>query len=146
VPPRAKDFLQNWVINTLAVLVAVYVVPGIQFKDRSFWTPCITSLLLGILNAFIRPIMLFLAWPLLLFTLGLFRLVINAMLLYFVGFLLNRYLEIQSFWSAFLGALVISVIATLLNLLTGRSKAKVRVERKPPSRSDPPEGGEIIDV
>ena len=48
-----KKFLQSWAINTLAVLVAVYIVPGIRFKDDSFWTPFVTSLVLGILNSFI---------------------------------------------------------------------------------------------
>ena len=74
-----KKFLQSWAINTLAVLVAVYMVPGIHFKDDSLWTPFVTSLVLGILNAFIRPVLMFLALPLLIFTLGLFTLVINAL-------------------------------------------------------------------
>ena len=60
VPARrsVKKFLQSWAINTLAVLVAVYIVPGIRFKDDSLWTPFVTSLVLGILNAFIRPILM----------------------------------------------------------------------------------------
>jgi len=73
-----KKFLQNWAINTLAVLVAVYLVPGIRFRDDSLWTPFATSLVLGILNAFIRPILTLWALPLLILTLGLFRLLINA--------------------------------------------------------------------
>ena len=60
-----RKFIQSWAINTLAVLVAVYVVPGIRFKDDSLWTPFVTSLVLGILNAFIRPILMLLALPLL---------------------------------------------------------------------------------
>ena len=125
-----KKFLQSWAINTLAVLVAVYMVPGIRFKDDSLWTPFVTSLVLGILNAFIRPILMLLALPLLIFTLGLFTLVINALLLYFVSFLLGRYFEVDSFGAAFLGALVISIVSLLLNLLTGGSRARVRVQRR----------------
>ena len=84
-------FSQAWLINTLAVLVAVYIVPGIHFsKDSGLLAPFIASLVLGILNAFIRPILMLLALPLLIFTLGLFTLVINALLLYFVGVLLDR--------------------------------------------------------
>src|ERR1035441_6994854 len=101
-----KKFIQSWAVNTLAVLVAVYMVPGIRFKDASLWTPFVTSLVLGILNAFIRPILMLFALPLLIFTLGLFRLVINALLLYFVSFLLGRYFVVDNFWAAFLGALV----------------------------------------
>lgn len=141
-----KAFLKSWVINTLAVLAAVYMVPGIHFKDNSLWTPCITSLVLGILNAFIRPVLMVLALPLLIFTLGLFTLVINALLLYFVSFLLGRYFAVDSFGAAFLGALVISIVSMLLNLLTGDSRAHVRFQgrRRPPDSGGG--GGPVIDV
>jgi len=141
-----KKFLKSWAINTLAVLVAVYVVPGIRFKDDSLWTPFVTSLVLGILNAFLRPILMLLALPLLIVTLGLFMLVINALLLYFVSFLLGNYFQVDSFGSAFLGALIISVVSLLLNLLTGGSRARVHFHhrRRPPAADDG--GGPIIDV
>jgi putative membrane protein len=140
-----RAFLKSWAINTLAVLMAVYMVPGIHFKDNSLWTPFITSLVLGILNAFIRPVLMVLALPLLIFTLGLFTLVINALVLYFVSFLLGRYFAVDSFGAAFLGALVISIVSMLLNLLTGGSRAHVRFQR----RRRPPDsggGGPVIDV
>jgi putative membrane protein len=142
-----KKFLQSWAINTLAVLVAVYMVPGIRFKDDSLWTPFVTSLVLGILNAFIRPILMLFTLPLLIFTLGLFRLVINALLLYFVSFLLNRFFEVETFWAAFVGALVISIVSLLLNLVIGGSKSRVRFERRRPP-PDPGRGGSgpVIDV
>ena len=141
-----KKFLQSWAINTLAVLVAVYMVPGIRFKDDSLWTPFVTSLVLGILNSFIRPVLMVLALPLVIFTLGLFTLVINALLLYFVSFLLGRYFEVDSFWAAFLGALVISIVSLLLNLVTGSNRARVRAQRRPhPPHSDSG-GGPVIDI
>ncbi len=141
-----KKFLQSWAINTLAVLVAVYIVPGIRFKDDSLWTPFVTSLILGILNAFIRPVLMVLALPLLIFTLGLFMLVINALLLYFVSFLLGRYFEVDSFGAAFLGALVISIVSMLLNLLTGATRARVRVKRRPRPPDSDSSGGPVIDI
>ena len=142
-----KGFLKSWAINTLAVLVAVYMVPGIRFKDNSLWTPFVTSLVLGILNAFIRPVLMVLALPLLVFTLGLFTLVINALLLYFVSFLLGRYFEVDSFGSAFVGALIISVVSMLLNLLTGGSRARIHFRRRGrPPDSDRNGKGPIIDV
>ena len=141
-----KKFVQSWLINTLAVLVAVYMVPGIRFKDSSLWTPFITSLVLGILNAFIRPILEFFALPLLIVTLGLFRLVINALLLYCVGLLLDRYFQVDNFWSAFFGALIISVISLILHSMTGTGKTRIRFEhrRRPPNSGDG--GGPVIDV
>jgi putative membrane protein len=142
-----KKFIQSWAINTAAVLVAVYVVPGIRFKDESLWTPFVTSLVLGILNAFIRPILMLWALPLLIFTLGLFRLVINALLLYFVGFLLGRFFAVDSFEAAFLGALVISIVSLLLNLIIGGGSSRVRVERRrPPPDSGRGGNGPVIDV
>ena len=141
-----RKFIKSWVINTLAVLVAVHIVPGIQFKDHSLWTPFVTSLVLGILNAFIRPILMLLALPLLIFTLGLFTLVINALLLYFVSFLLGNYFAVDSFGAAFLGALVISIVSLLLNLLTGSSRARVHFQhrRRPPDSEGG--GGPVIDI
>jgi putative membrane protein len=145
--PNLKKFLQSWLINTLAVLVAVYMVPGLQFKDKSLWTPCVTSLVLGILNAFIRPIMDFLALPLLIVTLGLFRLVINALLLYLVSLLLGNYFEVRNFWSAFLGALVISLISLILNTMTGTGNSRLTIQRRrrPPGSKDDG-AGPVIDV
>lgn len=140
-----KRFIHSWFINTLAVLVAVYMVPGLSFKDN--WTPFVAALLLGILNAFIRPIMMFLALPLLIFTLGLFTLVINAFLLYLVGLMLGGYFEVRSFGAAFLGALVISIVSTLLNILTGNTKSRVRIERRERPRAPKSDGkGPVIDV
>ena len=142
-----KKFLQNWAIDTLAVLVAVYVVPGIRFKDDSLWTPFVTSLVLGVLNAFIRPILTLWALPLVILTLGLFRLLINALLLYFVSVLLGQYFEISSFGAAFLGALVISVVSLLLNLLIGAGRPRVHFVRRS-RRVDPDRNGDgpVIDV
>ena len=131
-----KKFLQSWLINTLAVLVAVYIVPGIRFKDDSLWTPFVTSLVLGILNAFIRPILMLLALPLLIVTLGLFTLVINALLLLFVSFLLGRYFVVDSFGAAFLGALVISIVSLVLNFVTGTNQSRIRAPA-PPARLRP---------
>ena len=141
-----RAFLKSWAINTLAVLVAVYMVPGIHFKDNSLWTPFITSLVLGILNAFIRPVLMVLALPLLIFTLGLFTLVINALLLYFVSFLLGNHFAVDSFGAAFLGALVISIVSLLLNLITGSSRARVSFQhrRRPPDSDGG--GGPVIDI
>ena len=148
--PGTKKFLrfsQAWLINTLAVLVAVYIVPGIHFsKDSGLLAPFIASLVLGILNAFIRPILMLLALPLLIFTLGLFTLVINALLLYFVGVLLAPHFQVDTFGSAFLGALIISIVSIALNALTGASNARVTFQRRPPPPQKSDDDGPVIDV
>lgn len=142
-----KKFIKSWLINTLAVLVAVSVLrPGIHMDNR-WWTPFTVSLVLGILNAFIRPILMFLALPLLLVTLGLFMMVINALLLKFVSVLLDGF-EIYSFWWALLGALIISIVSFLLNILTGGNQARFKIRRGPLPRGPRRGGGDgpVIDI
>jgi putative membrane protein len=151
MPPRLKRFITSWLINTLAVLVAVYTVPGIHWTDKSLLTPFVAALVLGILNAFIRPIMMLLALQLLIFTLGLFMLVINALLLYLVGIVLQNHFQVDGFWAAFWGALVISIISSVLNLLagTGSSRIEFRRVRRPPGPNGGDSGGgsgPVIDV
>lgn len=147
---NSKRFLQSWIINTLAVLVAVYIVKGLRFKDDSLWTPFVASLVLGILNAFLRPLIMLLALPLLVFTLGLFMLVINALLLWLVGWLLGDYFQVDSFWSALFGAVIISIVSLVLNSLTGAGHSRIQVRRssgKPRSDDDDHSGGgPVIDV
>ena len=146
--PGLKQFIQRWLITTLAVLVAVHIVPGIHFKENGlWWTPFVTALVLGILNAFIRPIMMLLALPLLIFTLGLFTLVINALLLYLVGVMLRPHFIVETFWSAFLGSLIISIVSVALNILTGSGNPRVTFRRRQrPRDSDHDGGGPVIDV
>ena len=145
---RTLRFLKSWLINTLAVLLAVNIVHGISVsRDHPYAAPIMTALTLGILNAFIRPILMLVALPLLIFTLGLFTLVINALLLRLVAWLLPEYFHVENFWAAFVGAAIISIVSVALNILTGG--AKVSVQRRPPP---PPPGksgpgdGPVIDV
>lgn len=151
-------FLQSWLINTVAVLMAVIILRnhisygehiGLAEKALNLLA---TSFLLVILNAFVRPILMILALPLLIVTLGLFTLVINALLLALLTQLLpffsihDNYGQF-SFGYAFLAALIISIISVFLNLITGNAKVTVQ-RRRPPQ--DPPKDsggdGPVIDV
>ena len=146
MPEKLKVFIQRWVISTLAVLVATYVVPGIKYGD---WRDLlVATLVLGLLNSFLRPLLMLLSLPLLIFTLGLFTIVINAVLLLLVSVLLGAdNFRVDGFWSAFWGALVISVVSLLLNSITGSGSARVSVRRtKPPGARDDDKGGPVIDV
>lgn len=140
-----KRFLQNWLIGTCAVLVAVYVVPGVHYEKPL--DVLVASLLLGILNAFVRPILLVLTLPLVLLSLGLFVLVINGLLLWLVSWLMRPHFYVEDFWAAFWGALVISVVSTLLGRVTGvhKNPAAGVVTRPPPSRPQGG-GGPVIDI
>lgn len=139
-----KHFLLRWVINTLAVAVAVNIVPGIQYQQPLDLV--VASLLLGIFNAFLRPLLMFLALPLLIFTLGLFTLIINALVLYSIGALLRPHFYVETFWAAFWGALVISLVGMFLGLLTGTGRSRVSVRRHTPPDRGPGGSGPVIDV
>jgi putative membrane protein len=147
--PKAKEFLSRWVVTTLAVLVAAHIVPGIRYETTLGLL--VASFVLGILNAVLRPILTILALPLVLVTLGLFMLVINAALLFLVGRMVNTF-HVDSFGAAFWGAVVMSLVSLVLNLVAGRRRAKVQFQWKrtsrghrPPSGPLPP-GGPFIDV
>ena len=145
MPKPLKEFLQRWLIGTVACLVATYIVPGINYQH---WPDLlVATFILGILNTFVRPLLMLLSLPFLIFTLGLFTLVINALLLYFVGALLRPRFTVDSFSAAFWGALVITLITLLLNSLTGTGTTRIKVERgKPPPHDRDDGGGPVIDV
>ena len=143
--PALKKFIQRWLVNTLAVMAATNIVPGIDCDTIAGLF--VVALVLGILNAVLRPIMLLFSLPLLALTLGLFTFVINALLLYLVSWLVKPF-HVSSFGSAFWGALVISVVSMAVNLLagTGQSKTAARDNKAPSApRKDGP-SGPVIDV
>ncbi len=149
MPTGLKSFLQRWLVNTLAVLVAVNLLGNSRIHYADWQDLFIASLLLGILNAFLRPLLLLLSLPLLIFTLGLFTLVINAGLLYIVGNIWEGF-HVTNFSSAFWGALIISIVSLAVNTLTGSGNARVQFKRgKPPEpkKHDKDDGsGPVIDV
>jgi putative membrane protein len=142
--PKWKEFLGRWLITTVAVMVAANLGLGIHYDN--FTTLLVASLLLGILNAFLRPLLVVLALPLVVLTLGFFFFVINALLLYLVGALVKGF-HVDSFWAAFCGALVITIVTLVLNSLTGSGGARFKIRRgtPPPGRRDD-DDGPVIDV
>jgi putative membrane protein len=147
-PNNLKTFFQRWLVNTLAVLVAVTILGDKRIHYREWQDLLIASLLLGILNAFLRPMLLLLSLPLLIFTLGLFTLVINALMLYFVGHLWSGF-QVADFTSAFWGALIISFVSLAVNSLAGTGNARITVQRGPPPKrpaDKDDDDGPVIDV
>lgn len=143
----AVVFLQRWVISTLAVLVATHIVPGIHYDKGDITSLFVASFLFGILITFLRPLLFLLTLPLVVVTLGLFVLIINAGLLYLVGSLVKGF-YVDGFWPAFWGALVISIVSLVLNTLTGTGEGRVRVRRSAPGNKPAGGGGNgpVIDV
>jgi len=106
-----QSFLLRWFFNSVAIYVTTLIIRGIRIPD--FLAAIIAALVLGIVNAFIRPLILILTLPVNILTLGLFTLVVNAFMLYIVAAVTA--LEVTSFWAALVGALLIAAISTLLS-------------------------------
>ncbi|MEP6607369.1 MAG: phage holin family protein [Burkholderiaceae bacterium] len=103
-----------WILNAIALLAVAYLFPGVQIQDWK--AAAIAALVLGLVNAVIKPILVILTLPVTILTLGLFLLVINALLFWTVASLVPGF-NVGGFGAAFIGALLYSVIAWLLSLL-----------------------------
>jgi putative membrane protein len=109
----------RWVIIAIAVWVAVLVVPGIQADPSDYVTIAVIAIILGLVNALVRPILTLLSCPLIALTLGLFILVLNAVTFWLAAWVGQQFglgFSVTGFVPAFLGALVVSVVSALLNL------------------------------
>lgn len=106
--------LFRWFINALALLGIAYFLPGIHVNG--FYSALLAALVLGLVNAIIRPLLLILTLPLNILTIGLFTFVINALLFWFVGSILRGFI-VDTFWHAFLGALIMTVVGWIVGLL-----------------------------
>jgi putative membrane protein len=100
-----------WLINALSLLAVAYLMPSITVA--SFWTALLAALVLGLVNAVIRPLLVLLTLPATLLTLGLFIFVINGLLFWFVGSFISGF-AVAGFWSGFWGAIVYSLISWAL--------------------------------
>ena len=106
-------FIIRWLVTTVAVMAAAHLNIGISYQG---WEGLLeASLLLGIINAFVRPVLLILSLPWIIVTMGIFFVVINALLLMFVSGILPAF-HVAGFWSAFFGSIVISIVGWLLSI------------------------------
>jgi len=102
--------LLRWLINTIAIMLLALYLPDIGVS--SFFAALIAALVLGILNALIRPLLVLLTLPINLLTLGLFTLLINAFLFWFTSEIVKGF-TVTGFWPAFWGALIMSLVSWL---------------------------------
>lgn len=106
--------LLRWLINTVAIMLMALYLPGIVVSG--FYAALIAALVLGIINALIRPILVILTLPVNILTLGLFTLIINAFLFWFTATIVKGF-EVAGFWPAFWGALIMWLVAWMTNWL-----------------------------
>jgi putative membrane protein len=110
----------RWVIIAVAVWIAIQIVPGIEANPSDWATIAGIALILGLLNAVVRPVLKLLSCPFIVLTLGLFVLVLNGLMFWLAGWLGQAFglgFTVRDFWAALLGALVVSVVSAVLNLL-----------------------------
>ncbi|SNB46541.1 phage holin family protein [Geobacter sp. DSM 9736] len=112
-----REFLLKWLSNAIALLAVAYILPGVSVER--WLSLLVAALVIGLLNAFLRPILIFLTLPVNLLTLGLFTLVINGFMFYLAAWLVKGF-QVSGFLSAFVAALLFSIISFLLNLLIVR--------------------------
>ena len=118
--------LVRWLVTAIAVAVAVWIVPGITTfggANSMAISIAVTALALALINMFVKPVVVFLSCPLTILTLGLFYLVINALMLELAAWassgLLGMGISIDGFGSAFLGSIIISIVSMIVNGLVG---------------------------
>ena len=101
------DILIRWIINTLVVLAVAYVMPSVQVDN--YMAVIVAALAIGVVNAVLKPILIFLTLPIEIVTLGLFTLVINAFLVMLVAFAVPGF-SIDGFWSAMIFGIIFSIV------------------------------------
>jgi len=106
--------LFRWLVNALLLMLIPYIVTSVEIKN--FYTALVTALVLGLVNAVIRPILILLTLPINILTLGLFTLIINGLMFWFVASFVKGF-EIPGFWAAFWAALVYSILSAIINFL-----------------------------
>jgi putative membrane protein len=117
----------RWVITVIALAVAVWLVPGIYVQSNNAWIVFgIMALILGLVNVFVKPILTLLSCGLIVLTMGLFLLVINAVTLWLASWIAQNWLNVgfivEDFWSAFLGSIVVSLVSLVLSIVIPDSK------------------------
>jgi putative membrane protein len=109
--------LINWLVTTAAILISAYLLPGVSV--RSLGAALVTALVLGLINAIIRPILIILTFPLTIVTLGLFIFVVNALLVLLTSAIVPGF-RVQGFGWALIFSLVFSIVSFVLHRIVPR--------------------------
>ena len=119
--------LIRWAITAFSLFVAAWLVPGIRVEREAWTIFAVMAVILGLVNAIIRPVLKLLSCPLIILTLGLFVLVINGITLWLASAIAVSWFHVgfyvNGFWAAFLGALIVSLVSVLLNTLVREDSA-----------------------
>ena len=127
------DKVLQILVNAGALYVAVLIVPGLdldQSGDDWWWKFLLVAVAFSLVNSYIRPVLRILTFPISMVTLGLFLLVINALMLMLTGAIseeLQLGLRVADFWAALLGSIVVSIVGAILSLVVGAGRMSTKV-------------------
>jgi putative membrane protein len=115
------NLLIRWIIASFSLFIAAWLVPGIRVEGSAWGAYAVMAVILGLVNAIVRPILQLLSLPIIFFTLGLFLLVINGLTLWMASAIAVKLFHVgfyvDSFWSALLGALIVSIASMMLSAI-----------------------------
>lgn len=114
-----RNFILRVIIYAIGIALVAELVPGITIPNDTITTLIVIGVVFGILNAILKPIITFLTCPLVILSLGLFVLVINGLMLLITASLIPGRLQIDGFWPAFWGGIVMSIISMILERVLG---------------------------
>jgi len=117
------NFIVKLILSTIAVLITAWLLPGVSIDGNSFFTAFILAIVLAFLNAVLKPILVFLTIPVTILTLGLFYLVINALIIILAEHLVDGF-HVRGFFTALFFSIVLSFISSILDALAGVNKNK----------------------
>ena len=120
------NLLVRWGIVSFSLFIAAWLVPGIRVEGNAWAVYAVMAVILGLINAVIRPILRLLSLPLIILSLGLFLLIINGITLWLASAIAVHWFHVgfyvHGFWSALLGALIVSIVSVILSALARRGE------------------------
>jgi putative membrane protein len=126
-----RRYILQWLITSLAIFAAFSLVPGITFSGNGYEIGII-AMIYSVINLLIRPILTLITCPMIILTLGMFTVIINGVLLLITADLAKYFgidFQIETFFTALMGAVVISLTTFVLNLLSGENNVKVHIAK-----------------
>jgi putative membrane protein len=124
------DRVLQILVNAAALWVAVIIVPGLNWSGSEWWKFLLVAVAFSLINSYIKPILRVVTIPISILTLGLFLLVINALLLMLTGAISDQLrlgFTVADFWAALLGSIVISIVGWILSMVVGASRMPGRI-------------------
>ena len=118
--------LVRWLVNAVALMIVTYIVPG--FKVNGFIAALIAAAVIGLINATLGLVLKIVTFPLTILTLGLFLIVVNAIMLRIAAYFVRGF-EVQGWWPALLGALLLSIVSSFLHWVVGDLRRREQHEQ-----------------